>query len=258
MLGLEAHETNYKNVLQEHATNLIYSSDVATRLLQEEKDAMLLCSGLLGECYMLQEVAESYLTDALSAWSKCKWFKQDLKKNLKKIRETLHECIVVSRSNSMSNSEIMMGMSDKLYDLLKGDLDKMTFGMANEMSKDVEDAREIGMFLVVDALLRYIELRYKGIIGYMKTIVNTNYEDFYYQAGCPKALRYTNLAMEGFSRFISYDASDSKTLADGLKVIKNKMKGFLEEDDREFKEEKTEKMFVNALDNLKERINESK
>ena len=83
------------------------SQETLVQMKQRENAALVMCGGLLGNCYLLAEVAENLMINALSNFNKEKWYRQDIKRFLKKAKEETHTTIANSINNSPTDADYM-------------------------------------------------------------------------------------------------------------------------------------------------------
>lgn len=209
-----------------------YTREGLIRKQEQENAAILMCGGLLGDCYLMAEVVDWLLiSDSLySKMLKTKWCKQTIKHKFKIAIETLRKNITLSKHNSPTNSDYMMAMADSLYDELKPDLLKLTNSVVLELGKHkIQDTQLLAQILVIDMLLQWITNYYDNTIKYMKNeIFNAaDYNSWYYQARMTGASKRWGEAVIEFGRKYINDVinlNESEMIKNGITIIDKKMK----------------------------------
>lgn len=209
-----------------------YTREGLIRRQEQENAAILMCGGLLGDCYLMAEVVDWLLTsDSLyKNILKAKWCKQTIKHKFKTAVESLRKNIACSRNNSPTNPEYMMNMADSLYDELKLDLLKLTNGVVLELGKNkIQDAQLISKILVIDMLLQWITSYYDHTVEYMKNEVFSaaDYNSWYYQARMTGASKWWAEAVSEFGKKHLdkvIDLNESEMVKNGITIIDRKMR----------------------------------
>ena len=209
-----------------------YTREGLIRKQEKENAAILMCGGLLGDCYLMAEVVDWLLTsDSLyENILKAKWCKQTIKHKFKTAVENLRKNIACSRNNSPTNPEYMMNMADSLYDELKPDLLKLTNSVVLELGKNkIQDVQLISKILVIDMLLQWITNYYDNTIKYMKNEIfsDADYNSWYYQARMTGASKWwAEAVLEFGKKHIDkvIDLNESEMIKNGITIIDKKMK----------------------------------
>ena len=111
------------------------SKEALIEMKQRENAALAMCGGLLGNCYLLAEVVENLMINAMNNFSKEKWFKQDIKCYIKKAKEETHITIANSINNSPTDADYMREVADAIYEIIKPDLFKLNNAVLLELNK---------------------------------------------------------------------------------------------------------------------------
>lgn len=209
-----------------------YTREGLIRKQEKENAAILMCGGLLGDCYLMAEVVDWLLTsDSLyENILKAKWCKQIIKHKFKTAVENLRKNIACSKNNSPTNPEYMMNMADSLYDELKPDLLKLTNSVVLELGKNkIQDVQLISKILVIDMLLQWITNYYDNTIEYMKNKIfsDADYNSWYYQARMTGASKWwAEAVLEFGKKHIDkvIDLNESEMIKNGITIIDRKMK----------------------------------
>ena len=96
--------------------------ETLVEMKKKENAALAMCGGLLGNCYLLAEVAENLMVNAISNFSKEKWYRQNIKMFFKKAKDEIHITIANSINNSPTNADYMREVADAIYDIIEPDL----------------------------------------------------------------------------------------------------------------------------------------
>lgn len=194
---------------------------------QQENAALAMCGGLLGNCYLLSEVVENLMVDTLGKLKKEKWYKHQIKWYFNRAKDELHKTISTSTNNSPTNGDYMREVADALYELLKLDLFKLKNAILLELNKlKIPYADYIADILVIDILLRYINMEYDDVIAYMNTIFKAFYDSWYYPAKCEGPTKLWQQGLELVSKQFVKDEIDLNgipTIKNGIAIIQNKM-----------------------------------
>lgn len=193
--------------------------------LEKEKAAMFVCGGKLGECYLLQELIDSFLNDVEGEFRKEKWSRQTIKQNFRKCRKTLQDDMSLARMNSASGSAIMRSMSDEYADRLQPKLRDIVNGVTIDlMKRRVPNARMVAMWLVADLMFRMCEARYDHVIESMQKVVPAYYDSHYNHASCRAPYRFFDLALHEYDhRYLpmQVDGNELPSLTLGLSILAN-------------------------------------
>ena len=209
-----------------------YTREGLIRKQEQENAALLMCGGLLGDCYLMAEVVDWLLTSnsIYNRMLRTKWGKQTIKRKFKIAIETLHKSIAMSKHNSPTNSDYMMAMADSLYDELKPDLLKLTNSVVLELGKHkIQDTQLVAQIIVIDMLLQWITNYYDNTIEYMKNEVFSaaDYNSWYYQARMTGASkRWGEAVIEFGKKYINdvINLNESEMIKNGITIIDKKMK----------------------------------
>ena len=186
----------------------------AGMLKQVEMDnhAVVMCGVLLGRCYVMQEIIDSYMTECYAYFRKQPWFRHSLKMNLNKARMVLGENLKSSRQNSEGNSMIMMDCSDFVCAGVDNDIYKMQMGAENNLNRiGVENSRSLVMLVILDMMMRYTRNMYRGIMGYMHDVHEHNYEEMYVTSSCENVLLWFNKALKEYcDKYVHVDIDLNK------------------------------------------------
>ncbi|MCF0130955.1 MAG: hypothetical protein HUJ71_04470, partial [Pseudobutyrivibrio sp.] len=114
-----------------------------------------------------------------------------------------------------------------LYVELKPDLFKLQQAILIELGKyNIEHTEILTELIVVDIMLRYINVEYDDAVEYMKTVFPANYDSWYGSARCSKPSRMWGNGLDEFGRkFVpdDLDLNNITTIKNGLKIIQKKM-----------------------------------
>lgn len=209
-----------------------YTKEGLLRRQEQENAAILMCGGLLGDCYLMAEVVDWILTNDnfYANMLKAKWCRQSIKFNFKNAVDSLRKNIVASKINSPTNAEYMMAMADSLYEELKLDLLKLTNSIVLELGKKkIQDVKTLSTILVIDMLLQWIASYYDQTIEHMKTKVfaQADYNSWYFQARMSGAVKWWDEAVKEFGKkYINevIDLNESEMIKNGVAIIDRKMK----------------------------------
>lgn len=194
---------------------------------EQEQAALNMCGGLLGNCYILTEVTENRMLEAISNFKKEKWFKMEIKKNFNQAKAEIHKIIGSSTRNSPTNSEYMREVADAMYEELEPDLTKLYYSIQFEIDKrKVEYSSSLAMMLTVDILLKYIALEYDDILEYMNTVKPAYYDTWYHAARCDSPTYWWNKGMQLFAKAYvpnDLDLNGVTNIQNGINVIQRKM-----------------------------------
>lgn len=165
-----------------------YTREGLIRKQQQENAAILMCGGLLGDCYLMAEVIDWMLTpngkDIFNKIKKQKWYKQEVKTHINQAFEELRQNISICKENSPTDRNYMESMADSLYDELQIEITKLTNAFILEIGNKIKDSSVLASFLVIDVLAQWISNYYDSTIEHMKTEVfaDADYNSWYYQA----------------------------------------------------------------------------
>lgn len=194
---------------------------------QRESAALAMCGGLLGNCYLLSEVVENLMVNTIGKLKKEKWYKHQIKWYFNRAKDELHKTISNSINNSPTNGDYMREAADALYELLKLDLFKLQNAILLELNKlKIPYADYIADILVIDILLRYINMEYDDVIAYMNTIFKAFYDSWYYPAKCEGPTKLWKQGLELVSKQFVKDEVDLNgipTIKNGIAIIQNKI-----------------------------------
>lgn len=203
------------------------SQKTLVEMKQRENAALAMCGGLLGNCYLLAEVTENLIINALSNFSKEKWYKQDIKYYFKKAKEETHITIASSINNSPTNADYMREVADALYEILKPDLFKLNNAVLLELNKrNIKYSNSLTDMITIDVLLRYINMEYDDVMAYMDTIFKTFYDSWYHPARCERPTYWWNRGIQEFTKKYvpdNLDLNDILTIQNGIHIIQNRM-----------------------------------
>ena len=194
---------------------------------QKENAALAMCGGLLGNCYLLAEVAENLMINAVSNFSKEKWYRQNIKMFFKKAKDEIHTTIASSINNSPTNADYMREVADAIYEIIEPDLFKLNNAVLLELNKrKIEYSNSAADMITIDILLRYINLEYDDVLKYMQTIFKAFYDSWYHPARCESPAYWWNKGMQAFAKkFIpeDLDLNNIPTIKNGITVIQKRM-----------------------------------
>lgn len=197
------------------------------KLKQKENAALAMCGGLLGNCYLLAEVAESLMVDALYKFKKEKWYKHNIKQSFKSSMTSLHTTIATSIRNSPTNADYMREVADAILNELTPDLFKLKNAILLELDKrKILYSKSLADMLTIDILLRYIRIEYDDVIEYMQTIFKTFYDSWYHPAKCENAYFWWNNGVQSFAKqYIpeDLDLNNISNIQNGIAIIQKKM-----------------------------------
>ena len=203
------------------------SQETLVEMKKKENAALAMCGGLLGNCYLLAEVVENLMVNALSNFSKEKWYRQDIKCYLKKAKEEAHTTIANSINNSPTDASYMREVADAIYDIIKPDLFKLYNAVLLELNKrKVKYANFLADMITINILLKYINIEYDDIIAYMDTIFKTFYDSWYHPAKCEKPAYWWNRGIQAFAKkFVPevLDLNNLPTIQNGITIIQKRM-----------------------------------
>lgn len=203
------------------------SPEKLQEMQQQENAALAMCGGLLGNCYLLSEVVENLMINTLSKCKKEKWYKHNIKYSFNRAKEEIHKTISTSINNSPTDSDYMREVADAIYAILKMDLFKLQNAIQIELTKHkVPYANLLAEILLIDILLRYINMEYDEVIEYMNTIFKAFYDSWYHPARCEGPAKLWTQGLEAFDKsFIKeqVDLNNIPTIKNGIIIIQNKM-----------------------------------
>lgn len=203
------------------------SQETLVEMKKKENAALAMCGGLLGNCYLLAEVAENLMVNTLSNFSKEKWYRQNIKMFFKKAKDDIHTTIASSINNSPTNADYMREVADAIYEIIKPDLFKLNNSILLELNKrKIEYSNSAADMITIDILLRYINLEYDDVLQYMQTIFKAFYDSWYHPARCEGPTYWWNKGMQAFAKkFIpeDLDLNNIPTIKNGITVIQKRM-----------------------------------
>ena len=205
--------------------NPLYS--VFNKQVDKQQAAIFVCSAKLGDCYILQELIDSFLTDVETEFRKEGWFRHTIKQNFRKCRKSLLQCMALGRTNSASGADMMRAMSDQYTDRLQPKLREIVSGTEIELKmKKVPNARSVSLWLVADLMMRMCIERYNQIIEYMNKLVPAYYDSFFHNASCRAPYHFFELALREYDdRYVpmNVDANEINSLNLGISILFNQM-----------------------------------
>lgn len=203
------------------------SQETLVEMKKKENAALAMCGGLLGNCYLLAEIAENLMVNALSNFSKEKWYRQNIKMFFKKAKDEIHTTIASSINNSPTNADYMREVADAIYEIIEPDLFKLNNAVLLELNKrKIEYSNSAADMITIDILLRYINLEYDDVLKYMQTIFKAFYDSWYHPARCEGPAYWWNKGMQIFAKkFIpeDLDLNNIPTIKNGITVIQKRM-----------------------------------
>ena len=203
------------------------SQETLVEMKKKENAALAMCGGLLGNCYLLAEIAENLMVNALSKFSKEKWYRQNIKMFFKKAKDEIHTTIASSINNSPTNADYMREVADAIYEIIEPDLFKLNNAVLLELNKrKIEYSNSAADIITIDILLRYINLEYDDVLTYMQTIFKAFYDSWYHPARCEGPAYWWNKGMQAFAKkFIpeDLDLNNIPTIKNGITVIQKRM-----------------------------------
>ena len=203
------------------------SQETLVEMKKKENAALAMCGGLLGNCYLLAEVAENLMVNTLGKLKKESWYKQAIKYSFKKSFDEIHTAIINSIRNSPTNPDYMREVADAIYEIIKPDLFKLNNAVLIELNKrKVQYSNSLADIITIDILLRYINLEYDDILEYMQTIFNAFYDSWYHPARCEGPAYWGNKGMQAFAkRFVpeELNLNNLPTIQNGIAIIQKRM-----------------------------------
>lgn len=203
------------------------SQETLVEMKKKENAALAMCGGLLGNCYLLAEIAENLMVNALSNFSKEKWYRQNIKMFFKKAKDEIHTTIASSINNSPTNADYMREVADAIYEIIEPDLFKLNNAVLLELNKrKIEYSNSAADIITIDILLRYINLEYDDVLKYMQTIFKAFYDSWYHPARCEGPAYWWNKGMQAFAKkFVpeDLDLNNIPTIKNGITVIQKRM-----------------------------------
>lgn len=166
----------------------------------KEQAAIFMCGGLLGDCYILQEIIDSFLTDVEAMFRKEKWYRQTLKQNFRKCIKTLRDGMATARHNGASGSDLMRCIADAYADKIQPQIKMMYLGAGSELGKhkDLKQPNIVAIWITVDTLFVYLKKQYDLTLEHMQTIFPAYYDTHYSHASGRDAHRYFTMALGEF------------------------------------------------------------
>ena len=203
------------------------SQETLIEMKKKENAALAMCGGLLGNCYLLAEIAENLMVNALSNFSKEKWYRQNIKMFFKKAKDEIHTTIASSINNSPTNANYMREVADAIYEIIEPDLFKLNNAVLLELNKrKIEYSNSAADMITIDILLRYINLEYDDVLKYMQTIFKAFYDSWYHPTRCEGPTYWWNKGMQAFAKkFIpeDLDLNNISTIKNGITIIQKRM-----------------------------------
>ena len=203
------------------------SQETLIEMKKKENAALAMCGGLLGNCYLLAEVAENLMVNALSNFSKEKWYRQNIKMFFKKAKDEIHTTIASSINNSPTNADYMREVADAIYEIIEPDLFKLNNVVLLELNKrKIEYSNSAADMITIDILLRYINLEYDDVLKYMQTIFKAFYDSWYHPARCEGPAYWWNKGVQEFAKLYvpnNLDLNNIPTIQNGIHIIQNRM-----------------------------------
>lgn len=208
-------------------TQGIISPKVIMEIKQKENAALAMCGGLLGNCYLLAEVAENLMVNTLGKLKKESWYKQAIKYSFKKSFDEIHTAIINSIRNSPTNPDYMREVADAIYEIIKPDLFKLNNTVLIELNKrKIKYSDSLADMITIDVLLTYINKEYDDIIVYMNTIFKAFYDSWYHPARCEEPAYWWNKGIQEFAKLYvpnNLDLNNIPTIQNGIHIIQNRM-----------------------------------
>lgn len=203
------------------------SQETLVEMKKKENAALAMCGGLLGNCYLLAEVVENLMINTIGKCKKEKWYKHEIKYYFNRAKEEIHKTIFTSISNSPTNGDYMREVADALYEVLKLDLFKLKNAILLELNKyKVTNIDLLADILVIDILLRYINMEYNDVMEYMDTIFHAFYDSWYYPAKCKGPTKLWQQGLTAYSKkYIAeqIDLNGIISINNGIAIIQHKM-----------------------------------
>lgn len=194
---------------------------------EREKAAINMCGGLLGNCYLLAEIAENLMVDAIARFKKEGWYKFELKQCFQKARTELHSIIARSIMNSPTNADYMREVADATYDLIKLDLFKLKNSILIEVGKgNVKYPDTCADIAIIDIILRLIGIEYDDALEYMSTVFDAYYDSWYHNAKCEGPAFWWNKGLQLFgNKYVAgkVDLNHSVAIQNGVTIIQKRM-----------------------------------
>jgi len=213
--------------LEKLPENRIYTKQLLLELQEKENAALTICAGVLGNCYLMLEIIDWYITNSISKIKAQPWFKFTIKQDLLKAREHIQKEIKASRRTSQSSSEYMTEMADSMYEVLKKDLLIFKNSIMLQFKNTKYDTSTIADIIVVDTLLSWNVNYYDKTMEKMKEFYsNPDYNSWFYQARCSIGRNLWRRGLDTFARMYiteTIDLDNSPLVKNALAIIDNKM-----------------------------------
>lgn len=193
---------------------------------KKEEAAIFMCGGMLGDCYILQEIIDSFMVDVESMFRKEKWYMLTLKQNFHKCIDELRKCMASARYKGASGADLMRCVADAYDDKIQPQIRMMYLGAGSELGKyhDLEQPNIVAIWITIDTLFLYLKKLYDDRLEYMKNVFPTNYDRYYSHASGRDARRYFEMALNEFvRRYIHFriDANNIDSINRGMMGIIN-------------------------------------
>lgn len=194
--------------------------------------AILMCGGLLGNCYLMAELIDWLLVqdNFYRNLIKAKWCNHTIKQNFKESVRQLRKDISASKDSSPTDNEYMMSMADSLYDELRPDLEKLNNSIIITLENyTVPDISLVSKAILINTLLNWIKAYYNDTINHMreKVFKEADYEAFYCTAQFTGANKWWTEAVQEFAtRHLKevIDLNESELINADIVVIDSKMR----------------------------------
>lgn len=201
----------------------------------KEQAAIFMCGGLLGDCYILQEIIDSFMVDVEAMFRHEKWYRLTLKQNFRKCIKTLRDGMALARHNGASGADLMRYIADEYADKIQPQIKLMYLGAGSELGryKELKEPNIVAIWITVDTLFRYLKKQYDLILEHMQAIFPAYYDTHYSHASGRDAYRYFEMALNEFDdRYIPFqlDANELDSINRGLDGIINTI-ALLQKDD---------------------------
>lgn len=202
------------------------------------ENAINLCAGYLGNCYLMAEVIDWMLHSnggkIYDTIKSQKWFKFDIRKHINKSIECLHKNISTCLEAKDVNKEYNQDVADSLYEELRLDIFKMHNAIRLYLNKQkIKNNEPLACLITVSQLFLWITTEYNAVITCAKEeIFNPTDVPDYYDAWLghlkfAEASSHWNLALEQYNKLHlkkTLNLNDMPSIKHGLLAINRKMK----------------------------------
>lgn len=215
------------NKIDKLPNNMLLTKQRLYELQVKENAALTICAGVLGNCYLMLEIIDWYITESISKIRKQPWFKMSIKNDINKSKDFILKEIKASRRSSQSSCEYMTEMADSMYELLRQDLLIFKNSIMLQLKNVKYDTSPIADIIVIDTLLSWNCRYYDNTMKQMKEFYNNpDYNSWFYQAKCERGYKLWRRAVETFANLYldnEIDLNNSQLITNALTIIDNKM-----------------------------------